>query len=113
MLPAKQAFPTPVVTLQLPPTIDGSLMLRIRPWRSRVGASPPARPSAVGMLICDSEPGSVRGSMSCDQKKNSLSRLRLKSVIGSSTGPPSVYVVLLYLYSGGLQLDAWPASQSR
>jgi len=92
MLPGKQAGP-PVTTLHAPEA-SGSRMLIRRPWLSNVCEKSPLRSSAVGMVRVLSAPGSVRGSRSCDQKKNSLSRPRLKSVPGSSTGPPNVHAVL-------------------
>src|SRR5262245_47890838 len=93
--PVKQPEP-PVVTLQ-DPDFNGSRMLISRFWLSNVWEKSPRRSSSVGILSCERLPGSRRGSMSCDQKKNSLSRFWLYLNPGRRTGPPIVYVVLLYL----------------
>ena len=92
-LPGKQPAP-PVLTLH--GRFDaGSLMNCNCPWLFRVSEKSPARSLSVGMVSWRSVPGSVRGSRSCEKKKNSLSRFRLKVVPGSTTGPPRVQAVLL------------------
>src|SRR4051795_12567858 len=49
----------------------------------------PLRSSAVGNVFVLAVVGMVSGRKSCDQKKNNLSRFRLKRIPGSSTGPPT------------------------
>ena len=95
LLSGKQPGP-PVLTLHASPCAArfGSLIQRMRFWLSNVCEKSPERSRAVGMVLSCSVPGSVRGRRSCEKKKNSLSRFWLKSVPGTSTGPPIVHAVL-------------------
>ena len=101
LLSGKQPGP-PVLTLHASPCAAriGSLIQRTWPALLNVCEKSPARSSAVGMVLSCSVPGSVRGSRSCEKKKNSLSRLWLKSVPGTRTGPPIVHAVLSKRYGG-------------
>jgi hypothetical protein len=86
------------------------LIQRSCPWLLKVCEKSPFRSAAVGMVLSCSVPGSLRGSRSCEKKKNSLSRLWLKLVPGMRTGPPIVHAVLSNRYGAFAQLATWPAS---
>ena len=102
---AKQPGP-PVVELHASPCAAscGSLIQSRWPRLSTVCEKSPARSSAVGIVLSCSVPGSFLGSRSCEKKKNSLSRLPLKPVPGTSTGPPIVQAVLSNRYGALAQL---------
>ena len=112
LLSGKQPGP-PVLTLHANPVRFGSRIQRIWPALLTVCEKSPARSSAVGMVLSCSVPGSLRGRRSCEKKKNSLSRLWLKSVPGTRTGPPIVHAVLSNRYGAFAQLAVWPASHWR
>ncbi len=84
-----------------------------RPCWSNVCEKSPRRSSSVGIRRSFNPPGSVRARISCDQKKNSLFLLRLNSVPGMSTGPPSVQAVLSNVYAGGSHCEVTPCEHCR
>src|SRR5579862_255012 len=78
------------------------VLLHCSPWAVLLGSATgvekmPLRSSAVGTRKRNGlpSPGWTVGQISCEKKKNSLSRDLLKWIAGRRTGPPRLYPMVL------------------
>src|ERR1700694_3888302 len=101
MFPGKQ--PASPGTRQVAPAaiFDGSATASGLPVLSMLCEKLPVRSSAVGIVIDSAaSAGWIVGQISCEKKKNSLSRCVLKSRPGMITGPPALYPTVLNRFTG-------------
>src|SRR5437016_218036 len=101
LFPGKQ--PASPGTRQVAPAaiFDGSATAIGLPVLSRLCEKFPARSSAVGTVIDSAaSAGWIVGQISCEKKKNSLSRWVVKSRPGMITGPPALYPIVLNRFTG-------------